>query len=124
MDDASHEILVDVNADLVQLAGGLRNLAKHEDISKNHALTLADTASRLGSAIKLIDKVTGWNGKDFGGTGERVSASYDAAGLHDLGSRISAALAEFDRFDLAAAANCVIEEVFPRLSPKREQTEA
>jgi hypothetical protein len=124
MNDTSLEILVDVNAELAQLSGRLRDLAKHEDISKDHALTLADTATRLGSTIKMINKVTGWNGKDFSGTGERVSASFDTAGLHDLGSRISAVLGEFDRTDLAAASHRVIEEVFPSLSQKREQSPA
>lgn len=78
----------------------------------------------MGSTIKMINKVTGWNGKDFSGTGERVSASFDTAELHDLDSRISAVLRKFDRTDLASATHRVIEEVFPVLSQKREQPAA
>jgi hypothetical protein len=56
-----------------------------------------------------------------GGRPRDQCTAFDTIGLHDLGSRISAALGEFGKSHLTAASHRVIEEVFPVLSQKREQ---
>jgi hypothetical protein len=122
MDDISHGILVDVNAELSQLSSALRVIARHEETSKDHALSLVDIATRIGSVMKMVNNVTGWNGKDFSGTGDRVSASYDVPGLHDLGKRIAETVASFGKGEIDSPVPPIIEAIFPGLVGKQDSS--
>jgi hypothetical protein len=124
MDDTSLDVLSDVNAKLADIASRIRSLAKHESVGKEQALELAEQANNLGSAIKQIMHVTGWNGRDFSGNGDRITASYDVPGLHDISKRIIENVSGTPVADIAHVVPQILEIVFPQLVPRVANTEA
>lgn len=123
MDNTSLDVLSDVNAELSDIASRIRTLANHEGVGKDQALVLADQANKLGSAIKRIMHVTGWNGHDFSGNGDRVTASYDVPGLHDVSKRIVERVGGAPVTDIAHLVPQILEIVFKPLAPKVENEE-
>jgi hypothetical protein len=118
MDDKSLDTLTDVGVEVVQVAGALRDFVRKQDISKDQAIALGDMATRLGALLARLHSVTGWNGRDFTGSGDRVCASYDAVGLHDLTKRIVDEVGCAPVSDIAQVAPRIIEIVFPELVSK------
>lgn len=123
MDEKTLDVLTDVNAELSDIASRLRTLAKHESIEKDEALALAEQANKASSIITRIMDVTGWNGRDFNGRGDRITASYDVPGLHDVSKRIIDKVAGTPVTDIAHVVPEILEIVFPQLAPKVENEE-
>ncbi|MCV9964992.1 hypothetical protein OIU34_24150 [Pararhizobium sp. BT-229] len=121
MDDKSLDVLTDVNAGLSSIASRIRTIAKHEGVGKDQALALAEQADELSSAIKRIMHVTGWNGRDFSGNGDRVTASYDVPGLHEVSKRIIEKVSGAPVTDIAHVVPQILEIVFPQLAPRVEK---
>lgn len=121
MDDRTLDVLTDVNAGLSSIASRIRAIAKHDGVGKDQALALAEQADELGSAIKRITHLTGWNGRDFSGKGDRVTASYDVPGLHDVSKRIIDKVAGAPVTDVAHLVPQILEIVFPQLAPKAKR---
>ncbi|MCZ7861204.1 hypothetical protein O9X98_07260 [Agrobacterium salinitolerans] len=123
MDDNTSDILVDVTANLTNIWVRLDDLARHERINKDQALVIADLATNLSKENRRITKLTGWNGRDFSGNGDRVSASYDVPGLHEVSKRIIEKVAGAPVTDIAHLIPQILEIVFPQLAPKIDTEE-
>lgn len=120
LDNESLDTLVDVGVEVGQVAGALRDFVRKQDISKDQAIALGDYATRLGALLSRLHSVTGWNGRNFDGSGDRVCASYDAVELHGLSKRIVDEVGGAPASDIAQVAPRILEIVFPELTVKSE----
>jgi hypothetical protein len=117
MTDDNDDILSTVAADLTDVADSLSRLAP-KMIGGRDTAQLMDLSQKVGNACKLALKASGWNGKGFDGSGDRVSATYDVADLQAISKTIIEAVGDRPSADIAHVMPTILEIVFPQLAKK------